>query len=240
MKNDTYYFPHDFFARKDPKCIALIKDFGMSGYGVYWSLVEMMYEQGGKIKKFPSLFSAIAHEFNVKEASITKQIEAMLHNYELLLQDENYLWSDSVLRRMEFREAKKLKKSESGKLGGIKSGESRRKKKSTKQNEAMLQSNEANEAKERKGKENKGKEIKERVNGAHAPTLKSFKAWTEKEFIDDLSNFRETYPKDLLNEFFKYWSEKSATGRMKFQLEDTWETKKRLETWERNEVKFSK
>jgi hypothetical protein len=159
MKKDTFYFTHDFFARKDPKCIALLKDFGMVGYGVYWSLIEIMYEQGGKIKKFPSLFSALAHELNIKESVLTKQIEAMLHSFELLVQDENYIWSDAVLRRLEIREQKKLPRVLAGKAGGIKSGESRRKKIEMNQNEALLRSNEANEPKERKGKEKKEKEI---------------------------------------------------------------------------------
>lgn len=156
MKDNTYYFSHDFHARKDPKCIALIKDFGMSGYGLYWSLVEMLYEQGGKFKKFPSLYSALSHEFGLRENVFTKQIEAMLHKYELLLSDENYIWSDAVLRRLAIREEKRNAKSQAGYLGGIKSGESRRSKKDTKQNEAVLRSSEANEANKRKGKERKG------------------------------------------------------------------------------------
>jgi hypothetical protein len=167
MKKDTFYFTHDFFARKDPKCIALLKDFGMVGYGVYWSLIEIMYEQGGKIKKFPSLFSALAHELNIKESVLTKQIEAMLHSFELLVQDENYIWSDAVLRRLEIREQKKLPRVLAGKAGGIKSGESRRKKIEMNQNEALLRSNEANEPKERKEKESK--ENRKYSSGADAP-----------------------------------------------------------------------
>jgi hypothetical protein len=35
-------------------------------------------------------------------------------------------------------------------------------------------------------------------------------------------------------EFFGYWTEKNARGKMKFQLEKTWETKKRMHRWQRN------
>jgi hypothetical protein len=158
MAKDTYYFSHDYYARKDPKCVALIQNYGAAGYGIYWSLIEIMYEQGGKIKKFPALYSALAKEFGISVEELTKQIEAMLHDYELLQQDATHLWSDSVLDRLELRDEKRSVKASSGRLGGLKSGESRRNKKDGKQNEAPLQSNEANEQKERKGKERKVEE----------------------------------------------------------------------------------
>lgn len=149
------YFTHDYNARNDPKCVALIKDFGMTGYGVFWCLVEIMNEQGGRIKKFPSLFSALAHDLKIRENALTKQIEAMLHKYHLLVEDEKYIWSESVLGRLSEREDKKKKRIEAGRLGGVNSGKSRTNAKQTKQNEA-------NEANKRKGKEIKGKEKKER------------------------------------------------------------------------------
>lgn len=155
MTKETYYFSHDYHARKDPKCIALFKDFGPTGYGVYWSLIEIMYEQGGKIKKFPSLISGLSHEFHISEKILSKQIEAMLHKYELLLQDGSYIWSNAVLDRLQIREAKKVLRSEAGKKGGISSGLSRRSEAKRSNAWHGLKQNEANEAKERKGKESK-------------------------------------------------------------------------------------
>jgi hypothetical protein len=68
---------------------------------------------------------------------------------------------------------------------------------------------------------------------AAATQQTSFKNWTEDDFKNELSKHLDFFGRDMLNAFFKYWSEKSATGRMKFQLEKTWETKKRLENWQR-------
>ena len=150
MKADTFYFSHDYHARTDPKCSALIKEHGMSGYGLYWSLIEMIHSQGGKITKFPGLFKGLSHSLNIPEDDLMKQIEAMLNGCELLLQDENYIWSERALRNLQEKEEKKRLRSESGRKGGIISGASR---KSTKQNEALLHNVERNEAKERKGKE---------------------------------------------------------------------------------------
>lgn len=167
---DTYYFPHDYHAIKDPKCSALIKDFGMTGYGLYWCIIEIMHEQGGKLKKFPKLIEGIAFELRVETKQLQKQIEAMIQEYNLLQEDDNFIWSNRVLKNLEERQKKYLIKAEAGRLGGIKSGKSRR---IMKQNEAVL---EANELKERKGKERKGKERKGNKNKVFIPpTLQEVK-----------------------------------------------------------------
>jgi hypothetical protein len=157
MSKDTFYFQHDYHARKDPKCQALISEYGITAYGMYWSLIEIMHEQGGKIKKFPRLYEGLAFEFGIEKELLVKQIEAMLHDFELLVQDDDYIWSERVLFNLKEREAKKMLRVEAGKLGGIKSGVSRLNRSKSKQ---CLKQNEANEAKERKGKEIKEKNIK--------------------------------------------------------------------------------
>lgn len=69
---------------------------------------------------------------------------------------------------------------------------------------------------------------------------KSFKHWTNQDFLNSVSELKESYTKDMLNEFYIYWTEKSASGKMKFQLQETWETSKRLLTWSKNQEKFNK
>jgi hypothetical protein len=79
------------------------------------------------------------------------------------------------------------------------------------------------------------------IAGAEAPAapVKTFKQWTEKEFGNEIAKYSEQHPKDRLRAFFNHWKEKNASGtKMKFQLERTWETKNRLETWARNEAIF--
>ncbi len=88
-----------------------------------------------------------------------------------------------------------------------------------------------------RNKQNKTKRKKE--GGAEAPDQKSFKEFSEKEFIDNISQFKEEFPYEIRNGFFKYWKEKNARGKMRFQLEKTWETKLRLEKWQLNQEKFS-
>jgi hypothetical protein len=83
------------------------------------------------------------------------------------------------------------------------------------------------------------KNDKNEIGGAVAPAPKSFKQWTEDEFYQDIAKNKSNYSKEMLRAFYSKWTEKSATGKMKFQLEDTWETKKRLVTWHGNEDRFA-
>ena len=54
----------------------------------------------------------------------------------------------------------------------------------------------------------------------------------EKEFFSSLTPFVETYGKNMIREFYDYWTEpnKSKT-KMNFELKKTWDTKRRLVTW---------
>ena len=156
MKN-SYYFSHDSNARNDPKCSALISEYGMEGYGTYWVMIELLSEQDGyRLEKFPKLYEAIAKQCSSTAEATRSTIEALLNCFKLLREDENYIWSESLLRRMKEKEKKRQIKVEAGRQGGIKSGLSRNQ---AKQNEAPLKQNEAtleaNEPKESKVKESK-------------------------------------------------------------------------------------
>ena len=44
-KKDAYYFSHDSNAMNDEKCILLIENLKMEGYGIFWALLETLREQ---------------------------------------------------------------------------------------------------------------------------------------------------------------------------------------------------
>lgn len=53
-------------------------------------------------------------------------------------------------------------------------------------------------------------------------------------FIDELAPYVATYGKDMMNEFYEYWTEPNTSKtKMRFQLERTWDTNLRLKTWAR-------
>ena len=81
------------------------------------------------------------------------------------------------------------------------------------------------------------KECKKESSEA-APPRKTFKQFSEKEFYDLIATFKDHHPKELLREFFDYWKEPDPTGKMRFQLQRTWDTNLRLKKWSKND--FSK
>ena len=51
----------------------------------------------------------------------------------------------------------------------------------------------------------------------------------------ELEHFIPTYGKEMLNAFYIYWSEANTEKtKCKYQMQATWETNKRLATWNRN------
>lgn len=59
-------------------------------------------------------------------------------------------------------------------------------------------------------------------------------------FFEEAWGFVSEYDESVLNGFISYWTEKNKSKtKMRFELQKTWDTKRRLETWNRNNDKFS-
>lgn len=97
MKKDTYYFSHDFGARNDPKLQSVLMEHGVAGLGVFWCIVEQLYEQGG----FMSLMfcKTIAYTLHVD----TSMVESIVKDFELFKYDDEQFWSESVNSRLKKR-----------------------------------------------------------------------------------------------------------------------------------------
>jgi len=89
---------------------------------------------------------------------------------------------------------------------------------------------------------NKREEETKEKNKKSGSTLpqKSFKTYSLDEFKKEveISAKDKVMTETTMTAFLNYWTEKSASGKMKFQLQDTWETPKRLDTWICNQAKF--
>lgn len=66
---------------------------------------------------------------------------------------------------------------------------------------------------------------------------KSNKDNSKIEFFNEVMAF-ENYSKEMLNDFFEYWSEPTKKGIMKKDTMKTWATSRRLKTWAKNESKW--
>lgn len=105
-EKDAYFFSHDCNARNDPKILALRSVYGAEGYGVYFMLVEILREQPDyKLAVNKYIWSTLAMQMQV-EASKLQQIindcctEFSENGNTLLVNDGEYLYSASLLRRM--------------------------------------------------------------------------------------------------------------------------------------------
>ncbi|WP_373804335.1 DUF4373 domain-containing protein [Bacteroides heparinolyticus] len=109
---ETFYFQHDYNARNDPKMQRLIMKCGCEGIGIYWCIIEQLYEQGGKLPN--NHIETIA--FNLHTTKTT--VEEVVFGLNLFVFDDEFFWSESVLKRLENRSLISSKRSEAGKKGG--------------------------------------------------------------------------------------------------------------------------
>jgi len=65
--------------------------------------------------------------------------------------------------------------------------------------------------------------------------VRSFKVWTPAEFRASVlkANHDGMLTKEEVEEFIEYWHQKSASGREKYKLQQTWDTRLRMKTAER-------
>ncbi len=118
---DAYFFSHDSNARNDPKIMALINVYGMEGYGRWWVLVEMLREQTDyKLKLRQWSTNALAMAMLWDANGVEKFIHDCVNEFELLESDGDYIWSNSLLRRMSILDERRKKRSEAGKKGAKK------------------------------------------------------------------------------------------------------------------------
>lgn len=114
IKN-AFYFSHDGNARNDEKILMLRAEHGWQGYGIYWVLIEMMFENAETSLKHKSI-KAIALSNNIKITLLDSVINTCI-NEKLFITDDEIFWSESLRKRKEAFENIKTNKSFAGKKG---------------------------------------------------------------------------------------------------------------------------
>lgn len=112
-KKDAYYFSHDSNAKDDPKCVLLIDQLGLEGYGIFWILVETLRDQPDF--KYPlKLIPPLSKRYNTS----AEKMKTVVSSYGLFnIENDTFFFSESLNRRMAiFLERRKIL-SESGKRG---------------------------------------------------------------------------------------------------------------------------
>lgn len=149
LKKETFYFSHDYTARSDEKIKNLIYDFGYQGYGIYWALIEELYQNANALQ---TNYKRIAFDMRVDENTIKSIIE----NFDLFIVENEFFGSLSVQRRLDMRNDKSTKARESAQ------------KRWTKDANALQTQSDSNAIKESKLKESKRK-------GFVKPTIEEIK-----------------------------------------------------------------
>jgi hypothetical protein len=139
MPKDTFYFSHDYNARNDEKIKRLIRKHGMIGYGIFWSIVEDLYNNANALRMD---YEGIAYDLR----SDSEVIASVINDFDLFIFNGDFFGSNSVQERLNQRNSK---------------SESARKSASYRWDSANAKQtkSEGNAKKERKGKEIKENEI---------------------------------------------------------------------------------
>jgi uncharacterized protein YdaU (DUF1376 family) len=103
---DTYYFSHDYNTRTDAKIKRLLSKHGMLGYGVFWSIIEDLYNNANAL---PTDYESIAFDLRTNEMIV----KSIVNDFDLFIIDGELFGSISVQRRLDERNEKSTKARES-------------------------------------------------------------------------------------------------------------------------------
>lgn len=156
----TFYFPHDYNARTDNKIKNLIFELGYVGYGLFWAIIEDLYNNENVLELN---YERMSYELKTD----TETIKKVINNFGLFKIKGKTLFSESVKSRIEERKLKSTKAKESISY--------RWKMNDT---NVIRKEYESNTIKESKVKENKGnnkREISKRKNEFKIPEIEEVK-----------------------------------------------------------------
>lgn len=138
MAKDTFYFSHDYNARNDIKIKKLLSKHGYLGYGIFWAIIEDLYNNTNVLRlDYETISFDLRCDINI--------VKSIINEFDLFVIDGDIFGSTSVERRLEERN----EKSEKARQSVLK----RWSKKEIDTN-VLQTNNDSNTIKERKGKEN--------------------------------------------------------------------------------------
>lgn len=101
-KKDAYYFSHDANAQDDPKCMVLIDQLGMEGYGIFWALVEKLRAE--KEYKLPLM---TLESFARRWGTSKEKVNTVVKNFGLFtIENDEFFYSQRLKFSMELKSEK--------------------------------------------------------------------------------------------------------------------------------------
>jgi hypothetical protein len=201
---DTYYFSHDYNTRTDSKIKRLIARHGMTGYGIYWAIVEDLYQNANAL---PTDYESIAFDMRTDIPTLT----SIVNDFDLFRVDTNSFGSMSVQRRLDEREEKSTKARDSAVRDGI-----RMRTHCKRKAKAML-------LKERKGKRNERK--RKKVSIPPPPLIEDVIAYfKENKYTEASARKAFDYYKASITDEKPYWSDGKGNPikNWKMKMQSVW------------------
>lgn len=197
------YINHKISNRSEYVFRKLIERKGAAAYGVYWYVLEELYESGGRM-----LFEEIE---SISNALCVRKdfVASVIKSFSLFQYDSDSFWSDEVIEQIEKRQKLKEKRKEAANKRWV-----------SEKNIIVLEKEKEVESSPivKPTRVNKEEEMKSR----------------ERIFYNVLIPFVKTYGREMIREFFDYWSEPNKShSKMRFEQERTWDLSRRLQTWEK-------
>jgi hypothetical protein len=178
--------------RNDEKIKRLIRKHGMQGYGVFWAIIEDLYNNANALR---TDYDGIAYDLR----SDSDIVASVINDFDLFIFNGDFFGSKSVEERLNQRNSK---------------SESARKSASYRWNNAnaLQTQSEGNAKKERKGKEIKGNKIYYRDNIS----------LSEKENTNLISEYGENAVSELYDYLSAYKVEKSYKTKSDYLTIKRW------------------
>jgi hypothetical protein len=209
MSKDTFYFSHDYNVRTDYKIKRLVAKHGMTGYGVFWAIIEELYNNANALR---TDYDVIAYELRVEENTV----KSIINDFDLFVFDGDTFGSMSVERRLEARD----------KISKINSDNARKRWDKQKNNQlekdatAMRPQCDG----DAKGKERKGKENKEQIEYIYS-------LYPSKCFVKNCSTGKSSKDKEKISKLLKEYSVEELAEAIKLYLDDSKDANRYLQNF---------
>ena len=187
MNKETFYFSHDYNSRNDVKIKKLLSKHGLLGYGIFWAIIEELYNNTNVL---PMDYDTISYDLRIDKSVLI----SVINDYDLFVFDGDKFGSLSVERRLKERDERSHKARQSV---------LKRWNKAKEDTNVLQSNNEPNTIKEIKGNEIKGKDIpdfnsflsyaiKQKPNVDTEAVKFKYESWIE-------NNWKDGYGVEIIN-----------------------------------------
>ena len=235
MKKGLDYFPIDVDMFQDIRIRKLIKRQGGKAVSIYTLLLCFIYKEGYYMKWDKDLPFIISEQTGFEEAYICEAVKCCIS---LGLFDEELYVSEKVLTSKGIQERYKEIRKTLKRVTCMKEFLLIPSEGNGKSSEGNGEGSEVDPQKEKK---KKGKGQKKKGGKKDAATAAALLEGRKEDFYNTLIPFVAKYGKEMVREFFDYWTEPNKShSRMRFELEQTWDLSRRLALWAKRDNQFNR